>query len=84
MTMKYRVFDYVPNFVKIALVSMQMHDFVNLTTNDYRSGSLKKLLINVTADENGFMDAVEIIFDDEMMIKTHCDDKKPYINTGTW
>ena len=84
MTMKYRVFDYVPNFVKIALVSMQMHDFVNLTTNDYRSGSLKKLLINVTADENGFMDAVEIVFDDEMLVKTHCNDELPYNNVGTW
>lgn len=84
MTTKYKVYDYVPNFVKTALISMQMHDYVTITTNDGRTGELKRILINVTPDEDGFMDAVEIIFDDEMMIKTHCDDQKPYINTGTW
>ena len=84
MTMRYKVFDYVPNYVKIALISMQMHDNATITTNDGRTGILKKILVNVTPDDDGFMDAVEIVFDDEMLVKTHCNNQLPYINTGTW
>ena len=84
MTMRYKVYDYVPNYVTIALVSMQMHDHVIITTPDGRNGNVKRMIVNVTPDDTGFMDSVEIIFDDEKMIKTHCNDQKPYVNVGTW
>lgn len=84
MITRYKINEFTPNFLTSAIISMQMHDHVTITTNDGRTGSLKKIAVNAEPDETGFMHMIEIIFDDEMLINTHCNDQKPYINAGNW
>lgn len=74
--LKYRITELVPDFLKLALVVMQMHDHVKLTTEyGLRSGEMHRLTTNTTTEEGGAFSTVDIIFEEDVaMIKKACAD----------
>jgi hypothetical protein len=73
---KYRVTDLVPDFLKVALVVMQMHDHVILTTpGGMETGEIDSIITNTQSEQGGGFSTVDIIYQEEIaMIKKGCGD----------
>jgi hypothetical protein len=72
----YRITELVPDFLKKALVLLQIHDFVFITpVNSPRSGQVKRATVTATLEFGGAFSAVEIAFNEEVeTIKKACAD----------
>jgi hypothetical protein len=77
---RYRLAEMVPDFLKVALVLMQMHDKISLTTPfGHRTGEILKMTTNTQTEQGGAFSVVEIVFEEDLaMIKKGCAD-----NMGT-
>jgi hypothetical protein len=64
--LRYSLTEYVPDFLKLAFVIMQMHDHVLLTTeNANRSFEVSKIVsVNTSPDMGGAFSTVEILFEE--------------------
>jgi hypothetical protein len=72
---RYRITELVPDYLKKALVLMQMHDHVFLTTrNGIRTGEIKKMETASAAEAFGGLSTIDIIFEEEILIKKGCGD----------
>lgn len=78
-TIKYRVTDAVPDFLKLALVIMQMHDKVYMTTaHGVHSGEVTRLETNTSPIETGGMAQIDILFEQTVaMVKKGCANNMP-------
>lgn len=74
--LKYRITEFVPDYLKLALVVMQMHDVVKLTTPfGLRSGAMHKVTTNSQTEQGGAFSNVDIVFEEDVaMIKKACAD----------
>lgn len=74
--LKYRITELVPDYLKLALVVMSMHDHVKLTTEyGIRSGEMQTVTTNSQTEEGGAFSTVDIIFEEDVaMIKKACGD----------
>lgn len=81
---KYRVTDVVPDFLKVAIVLMQMHDTILLTTpGNIYSGQLERIETSSTLEANGFLSIVDILFEENLaMIRKACADNMPLPSFG--
>lgn len=69
----YRITDLVPDFLKKALVLMQMHDYAGLTTKrSVRTGKMDTLKVNSALDASGALSIVDIIFHEAILLKKGC------------
>ena len=84
MMLKYKFVDVVPDFLKIALVSLQMQDYVYLWISETRKGFIDRIWVSATPDETGMMNDVEVLFEDDLMIKTKCNNNDTLINLTNW
>jgi hypothetical protein len=72
---RYHIADMMPDFLKLALVVMQMHDHVFLTTRKgLRTGELSEISVTPALEQNGAFSTVEIAFEESIMIKKGCGD----------
>lgn len=84
LIMKYKIHDVVPDFIKIALISLQMMDNVYIYINSSRSGKIDRISVNSQPYETGAFNDVELTFEDDIMYKTACNTNKQLINAYTW
>lgn len=73
MVTKYRFNSLVPDYLKIALVSIQMHDNIELTTeNSVRRGKVDRMSTDTAIEGDGAYSSVNVIFDQYVMTKKAC------------
>lgn len=84
MVLKYKFVDTVPDFLKIALVSLQIHEFVYLWISESRQGYVDRVFVSETPDETGAMSDVEVTFEDDMMIRRTCPINDNLLGIETW
>ena len=73
LTLKYKFTDVVPDFVKIVLVTLQMKDNIYLYLNrERRSGKIDRVLVTATPDDTGSFNAVDVVFEDDIIVKASC------------
>lgn len=84
MLLKYKFLDTVPDFMKIALVSLQVHQFVYLWISETRQGYVDRVFVSETPDDTGAMSDVEVTFEDDVMIRTRCPKDDPILAIETW
>lgn len=73
MVTKYRFQSLVPDYLKIALVSIQMHDNIELTTeNSVRRGKVDRMSTDTAIVNDGAYSSVNVIFDQYVMTKKAC------------
>lgn len=80
---KYRFTSLVPDFLKIALVSIQMHDNIELTTErSVRKGKIDRISTDTAIEGDGAYSSVNVIFDQYVMTKKACDKNMPLFDGG--
>ena len=84
LMLRYKFVDVVPDFLKIVLVSLQMQDFVYLWLNETRSGEIDRVFVTATPDETGATNEVEVIFEDDVLVKTSCGKNEPTVSVSNW
>ena len=85
LTLKYKFTDVVPDFVKIALVSLQMNDFIYLyLTRENRGGKIDRVLVTATPDDTGALNNLDVVFEDDIMVKDSCETEKTPAQITHW
>lgn len=73
MVVKYRFSAAVPDFMKIALVSLQIHDNVRITTaGNIREGKVERISSSATTGESGAYSVVDIVLEQHILTKKAC------------
>lgn len=75
---RYRISDIVPDFLKLALVVMQMHDHVRITSpGGVHDGEVTDLTTDSQVDESGGgLSAIDILFEQGVaMVKKGCNNQ---------
>ena len=83
LVLRYKIVDVVPDFLKIALISLQMHDHVELVTRS-RAGEIDRVQVTAQPHEGGGLNDVDVVFEDDIMYKTNCDDSIAATGVTTW
>lgn len=83
LVLKYKFTEVVPDYVKIALISLQMHDHVLLTTK-HRNGEIDRVQVTAQPHEGGGFNDVEVVFEDNIIYKTNCDQNENVTSVTTW
>lgn len=81
---KYRISLIVPDYLKLALVLIQMHSYIFLhERKNLRSGDLKRVNTSTGLEANGAMSTVDIIYEQDLaIIKTGCSNALPVDASG--
>lgn len=74
-SIQYQITAMVPDYLKVALVLMQLHDKIILTEpGGIREGEIKKVSTNSSVESGGFLSVVDILFfQDLLIINRGCD-----------
>lgn len=84
MLLRYKMVEVVPDFVKIALISLQMHDHVIITINGSRTGEIDRVQVTAQPHEGGGLNDVDIVFEDDILYKTNCGTNEQVNNVTHW
>lgn len=83
-TIQYNISVLVPDFLKVALVLMQLHDTIILTEpGGIRSGNIHKVSTNSSLEQGGFLSVVDINFSQDLVIINKLCDSPIGPDTGT-
>lgn len=78
LTLKYNFVAFVPDYLKIALVSLQIHNKINITSNNnLRSGFVNDCEVTFTDEAGGFISEVSVKFIQYIITKNACDEQIP-------
>ena len=83
LVLRYKFTEVVPDFIKLALISLQMHDHVTLTT-EYRAGEIDRVQVTAQPHEGGGFNDVDVVFEDNIIYKTNCDQNQAATAVTTW
>ena len=83
MTIKQKAEAIVPDFVKIALSTLQLHDNVKVSFGT-REGFVDRAEVTSQVDETGAYSSVIMDFETEVLSKKTCDDDLPALNSNYW
>ena len=83
LTLRYKFTEVVPDYIKTALISLQMHDKVTITTK-YRAGEIDRVQVTAQPHEGGGFNDVDVVFEDNILYKTKCESNQPANNITTW
>lgn len=84
MIIKQKAEVIVPDYIKTALSSLQMHDNIWIENGDNGSGKIDRVTIQAQTDETGAYSSVIIDFQTDVMSKRNCDNNKPALNSDYW
>lgn len=84
MVIKYKFIETVPDFLKIALISLQIHEFVYLWISETRQGFMNRVFVTETPDDSGAMSDCEVTFEDDILIRNACPKLDNIISLETW
>lgn len=83
MTIKQRLSLLVPDFLKQAIESVQMHSNVFVNENNKKQGLIDRFKVTPTSEEFGSLYSLEIILETDILIKSGCNENKSIISE-TW
>lgn len=83
MTIKQKAEAIVPDFVKIALSTLQLHDNIKVSFGT-REGIVDRVEVTSQVDETGAYSSVIMDFETEVLSKKTCDDDLPALNSNYW
>lgn len=84
LTVKQKFEIYVPDFVKIALLTLQMHDEIFVYEQNKREGKIDRIKVTPSTDDTGAFSTIEIMLETDILTKISCDDNKTAINENLW
>lgn len=85
LMLKYKFVGVVPDFIKIALVSLQIHDHVYIYVNQSRQGEISRVVVTATPHDDGGMNDVDVVFQDDLLLKkAGCMVNEVAENITTW
>lgn len=70
----------VSDFMKIAMLTLQMHDFVEVYEKNKRSGKVDRTIVTGTSEDNGSFSTIELKFETDILVKSSCEENKPIIS----
>lgn len=84
MVIKQKIEVIVPDFLKIALVSMQMHENVLVYEQNKRFGKIDRTYISPTSEDNGSFATIEMNFETDILMKDSCTKKNKSLISEIW
>lgn len=85
LTVKHRLEVYAPDFIKVALTSLQMHSNVTLEApKQARIGEVKRIEVTSTPEEGLPYNIVSMLLVEEMLVKNSCDFEIEITNNDPW
>lgn len=85
MTVKHRIEVYVPDFIKVALTSLQIHSNVSLESPvQGRIGDISRIEVSSTPDEGVAYSIVSMLIVEEILVKNSCASEIEIININPW
>lgn len=80
MTIKQKIAVLVPDFLKIAIQTIQIHENIEVFENNKRSGIVDRFKVDATSEEFGALSSLEITIETDVLKKTNCNENKLVIN----
>ena len=84
LTIKQKIEILVPDFIKIALMTLQLHEEIFIFEQNKRSGKIDRIKINPTTEDGGAFSTVEVILETDILTKIQCDNNKQATNANLW
>lgn len=85
MTIKYKFTSLVPDFLKIAITSMQIHEEVYLTTgNGVRTGKIERMTTTATVESGGAYSTVDVSLEQLIMSRDACCENMVVEDSNPW
>ena len=84
LVIKQKMEVLVPDFVKIALMTLPMHDEIIIFDQNKREGKIDRTKVTPTTVANGAFATLEIVFETDVLTKTLCDENKIPTNENLW
>ena len=75
---------FVPDYLKNALMTLPMHENIEVNEQNKREGQIDRVKITASADETGAFATVEIILETDILTKTQCESNKTATNPNFW
>lgn len=83
MTVSYKISALVPDFIKIAVTSMQIHDEVYLTTA-IRTGKIERIITTSTVEPGGAYSTIDVSLQQLIMSRDACCENFNVSNADPW
>lgn len=84
MVVRQKMELYVPDFLKNALMSLQLHEKIKVFDQNKRIGDIDRIKITSSPDETGAFSNVSIALETDVLVKTECDSNKQATNPNLW
>lgn len=85
LTIKYKFSALVPDFLKIAITSMQIHEEVYLTTgNGVRTGKIERMTTTATVESGGAYSTVDVSLEQLIMSRDACCENMVVADGNPW
>lgn len=84
LTIKQKIEVVVPDFIKVALMTLQLHEEIFVFEQNKRSGKIDRIKINPTTEDGGAFSTVEIVLETDILTKIQCEDNKQATNENLW
>lgn len=85
MTVKHRMSIYAPDYLKVALTSLQMHSNIELEAPAQgREGIISRVEVTATVEEDISYGIVSMLLVEEILVKTNCNEVIQIINNDPW
>jgi len=83
LTLRYNFAVLVPDYLKIALVSLQIHDKINIVSNNsIRSGLIDDCEVTFQDEAGGLISEVSVKFIQYIITKNACNEKIPFYSNN--
>lgn len=80
LTIRQRLSILVPDFLKTAIESIQIHEDVVIYENNKRQGNIDRFKVNSTSEEFGSLFSLDLILETDVLIKSNCVENQPIIS----
>lgn len=80
MIIRQRIAVVVPDFLKIAILTLQMHDNVEIFEKNKRSGKIDRIKVSSAIEDFGALSSLDLLFESDVLLKTNCNDNKAIIS----
>lgn len=84
LVIKQKMEILVPDFLKIALMTLPMHEEIKVFDQNKREGKIDRTKVTPTTVANGAFATLEIVFETDVLTKTLCDENKIPTNENLW
>ena len=83
LTIKQKCESFVPDFVKIALHTLEIHDNILVNAQNNRIGAIDRVKVSAQDEETGAYSQVTLSFETDILTKGECENKNA-LNDNFW